>query len=69
VLANTSDKLRPRVIMILDSFGEPALQRVVDLSLLETDSEGKAYQIKTTHHDGAFDINVGEFQRAGLRIG
>jgi len=69
VLANTGDKLRPRVIMILDSMGEPAMQRVVDLSLLETDSEGNAYQIKTTHQEGSFGINVGDFQRAGLRIG
>lgn len=69
VLANTLDKLRPRVIMILDSIGEPAIQRIVDLSRLETDNEGTVYQIKTTHSDGAFGINVGEFQRAGLRIG
>lgn len=69
VLANTSDKLRPRVIMILDSIGEPAMQRIVDLSRLETDSEGKVYQIKTTHSDGAFGISIAEFQRAGLRIG
>lgn len=69
VLANTTDKLRPRVIMILDSAGEPAMQKVVDLSRLETDSEGKIYQIRTTHSDGSFGINVGEFQRAGLRIG
>lgn len=69
VLANTSDKLRPRVIMILDSLGEPAAQRVVDLSRLETDREGAIYQIKTTHSDGAFGINIDEFQRAGLRIG
>jgi hypothetical protein len=69
VLANTADKLRPRVIMILDSVGEPAMQKIVDLSRLETDDEGMVYQIKTTHSDGAFGINVGEFQRAGLRIG
>jgi putative nucleotidyltransferase with HDIG domain len=69
VLANTADKLRPRVIMILDSIGEPAMQRVVDLSRLEIDNEGKVYQVKTTHSDGTFGINVGEFQRAGLRIG
>jgi putative nucleotidyltransferase with HDIG domain len=69
VLANTADKLRPRVIMIMDAMGEPAMQRIVDLSRLETDNEGKIYQIKTTHSDGAFGINVGEFQRAGLRIG
>lgn len=69
VLTNTADKLRPRVIMILDSLGEPAMQRIVDLSRLETDSEGAIYQIKTTHSDGAFGINIDEFQRAGLRIG
>ena len=69
VLANTADKLRPRVIIILDSIGEPAMQRIVDLSRMETDAQGNIYQIKTTHNDGAFGINVGEFQRAGLRIG
>lgn len=69
VLANTADKLRPRVIMILDSLGEPAMQRIVDLSRLETDAQGNIYQVKTTHSDGSFGINVGEFQRAGLRIG
>ncbi|MFK8078095.1 MAG: HD-GYP domain-containing protein [Granulosicoccus sp.] len=69
VLANTADKLRPRVIMILDSFGEPTSQRIVDLSRLETDREGAIYQIKTTHSDGAFGIHIDEFQRAGLRIG
>lgn len=69
VLANTKDKLRPRVIMILDQSGEPATQRVIDLSRLEVDNEGNAYQVKTTHSDGSFGICVGEFQRAGLRIG
>lgn len=69
VLANTSDKLRPRVIMILDASGEPASQRIVDLSQMDIDNEGKIYQIKTTHSDGAFGIDVGDFQRAGLRMG
>jgi len=69
VLANTSDKLRPRVIMILDAMGEPITQRIVDLSKLDTDDEGNVYQIRTTHSDGAFGIDVGDFQRAGLRMG
>lgn len=69
VLANTKDKLRPRVIMILDAIGEPLTQRIVDLSQMDTDDEGNIYQIKTTHSDGAFGINVGDFQRAGLRMG
>lgn len=69
VLANTSDKLRPRVILILDRLHEPMVQRIVDLSQHEVDDEGKAFQIKSTHSDGSFGIDVGDFQRAGLRIG
>ncbi|NND92713.1 MAG: HD-GYP domain-containing protein [Granulosicoccus sp.] len=69
VLSNTSDKLRPRVIMILDAIGEPTAQRIVDLSQMDTDNEGNIYQIKTTHSDGAYGIDVGDFQRAGLRMG
>ncbi|MFK7852673.1 MAG: HD-GYP domain-containing protein [Granulosicoccus sp.] len=69
VLSNTSDKLRPRVILILDAIGEPTAQRIIDLSQMEVDNEGKVYQIKTTHSDGAYGIDVGDFQRAGLRMG
>ncbi len=69
VLSNTNDKLRPRVIMILDAIGEPMAQRIVDLSQMDVDSQGDVYQIKTTHSDGSYGINVGDFQRAGLRMG
>lgn len=69
VLSSNADKLRPRVIIILDPTKEPLPQRVVDLSQMDTDFEGKPYQIRTTHSDGSFGINVSDFQRAGLRIG
>lgn len=69
VLSNTNDKLRPKVIVILDVNKEAAPQTVVDLSMMETDNLGDVYQIKTTLPDGTFGINVEEFQRAGLRVG
>jgi len=69
VLANTADKLRPRVIIILDAAKEPVMQRVVDLSQMDVDNEGTVYQIKTTLSDGSFGIDVADFQRAGLRMG
>jgi len=69
VLSNTTDKLRPRVIVILDAAKEPVPQRVVDLSQMDTDTEGNVYQIKTTLSDGSFGIDVADFQRAGLRMG
>jgi len=69
VLANTSDKLRPRVIIILDAAKEPVPQVVVDLSQMDADNEGTVYQIKTTLSDGSYGIDVADFQRAGLRMG
>jgi len=69
VLSNTTDKLRPRVIVILDAAKEPIQQMIVDLSQMETDASGDVYQIKTTLSDGSFGIDVGDFQRAGLRMG
>lgn len=69
VLSSTGDKLKPRVIMILDSEKEPLEQHVVDLSRSECDRDGNLYQIKTTLSDGSYGINVEDFQRAGLRLG
>lgn len=69
VLSSTADKLKPRVIMILDAQKEPLEQHVVDLSQSECDAQGNVYQIKTTLSDGSYGINVEDFQRAGLRLG
>ena len=69
VLTNTKDKLRPKIIMILDANKEASAQRVVDLSQMDADNDGTVYQIKTTLSDGSFGIDVEDFQRAGLRMG
>ena len=69
VLSTTSEKLSPRVIMILDRNKDATVQQMVDLSLMSVDTDGQPYQIKTTLADGSFGIVVDEFQRAGLRIG
>ncbi len=68
VLSNTTDKLKPRVIILLDKNKDAGAQRVVDLSQLQVNPEGSPYQIKTTLRDGEYGIVVEEFQRAGLRI-
>ena len=69
VLSNTKDKLRPRVIIILDALHEPLPQLVVDLSKMDTDYSGNVYQIRTTLSDGSYGIDIADFQRAGLRLG
>lgn len=69
VLTNTKDKLRPKIILILDANKEASAQRVVDLSQMDVDTDGSVYQIKTTLSDGSYGIDVEDFQRAGLRMG
>ena len=69
VLSSTIDKLRPRVIIILDKEKEPLEQHMIDLSQNVMDDNGEIYQIKTTLSDGSYGINVEDFQRAGLRMG
>ncbi len=69
VLSSTRDKLKPRVIIMLDAQKDAAMQHVIDLSMMSIDSNGQPYQIKAAHPDGAFGLIVAEFQQAGLRIG
>lgn len=69
VLSSTQDKLRPKIILILDAQKEAAPQSVIDLSQMDIDSDGNIYQIKTTLSDGTYGINIEDFQRAGLRMG
>ena len=69
VLSNTNDKLRPRIILILDTDKTPMQQKVIDLSKTGSRNHQRKYQIRTTHHNGSFGIDIEEFQRGGLRFG
>lgn len=68
VLAASKEKLKPKVIMILNQLKDAAVQQVIDLSLMSVDISGIPYQIKSTLRDGTYGIFVGDFQRAGLRL-
>lgn len=69
VLANTKDRLLPRVILVLDANKQPMRQRVIDLSRTTKESLGYPGQIRTTHHNGSFGIDIEEFKRGGLQVG
>lgn len=69
VLSNTpDDKLNPRVILVLDEEKNPQPPRVVDLSSTDSDALGERYVIRSTLRNGAYGIDVAEFQRGGLHI-
>ena len=65
---NTTDKLRPRVIVILDQNNDPQPQRVVDLAQPSMADGPSAVQIKSTLRNGSYDVDVDDYIRAGLRI-
>ncbi len=69
VLCASKEKLKPKVILILDKIKDAAAQQVVDLSLMSVDVAGVPYQIKSTLRDGTYGIFVSDFQRGGLRLG
>ena len=65
---NSSDKLRPRIILILDKSKKPRPQHVIDLTQLTGDSKSKPYRIKTALRKWSHGVDVEEYIRAGLRI-
>ena len=65
---NSNDKLKPRVIMLLDENKEPQPQRVIDLSQMAVTPDSRPYYIKTTLKNRSYDIDIEEYIRAGLRI-
>ena len=69
VLSNNSDdKLRPRVIMLLDENKDPQPQRVVDLSQMAVTPDSRPYSIRTTLRNRSYDIDIDDYVRGGLRI-
>lgn len=68
VLSASQEKLKPKVILILNQIKDATIQQVIDLSLMSVDVAGIPYQIKSTLRDGTYGIFVGDFQRAGLRL-
>ena len=68
VLSASKEKLKPKVILILNKIKDAAVQQVIDLSLMSVDDSGLPYQVKATLRDGTFGIFVSDFQRAGLRL-
>jgi putative nucleotidyltransferase with HDIG domain len=61
-------KLKPRVLLVTDEEKQKGYQKVVDLARMSVHSSGRAYQIKTVHANGSFDIDLKEFVDNGLLL-
>ncbi|GGD01765.1 HD-GYP domain-containing protein [Halopseudomonas salina] len=62
------NKLRPKILRVLNTKKELCKEVVIDLALTTTDSGGKSCRIKEVHSSGAFGIDIDAYRRKGLLI-
>lgn len=64
--SNKENKLRPRVLMVLDKDKKPVAQFIIDLSDAPVDIEGKPYMISGELPNGKYGVNIQDFLKKGL---
>ncbi len=62
------NKLKPKVLLVLDEDKKPRKERLIDLSFIQTDAESKPYVIFKAFESEAFGISVGKYLENGLII-
>lgn len=62
---NPEQKIRPKVLLLVDEVKKPRT-RVVDLSKLDLDASGCPYRIKAMLRHNAYGINIQKFYERGL---
>lgn len=62
------NRLKPKVLLVLDEDKELRKERLIDLSFIQTDSESKPYVIFKAFESEAFGISVGKYLEDGLII-
>ncbi|MFA5985450.1 MAG: HD-GYP domain-containing protein [Methylococcaceae bacterium] len=63
---NEKSRLRPKVLLILDQEKNPIPERIVDLSLLQTDEQGDVYTIRNITKAESHQINASDFYQRGI---
>ncbi|MCK5360906.1 MAG: HD-GYP domain-containing protein, partial [Gammaproteobacteria bacterium] len=63
---NPKKKIKPKVIILFDEYGEPKPERVVDLSKLDLDASGKTYRIRKIVRAVDYNIDIQKYYEKGL---
>ena len=62
------NKLKPKILRVLNAKKELCKEVVIDLSRTTVDSSGKSCRIREVHSSGAFGIDIEAYRRKGLFI-
>lgn len=63
---NPKQKIRPKVIMLLDEHKRSRPERLVDLSKIDLDASGQKYTIRRTARADEFSIDVDKYYKNGM---
>ncbi|WP_434149547.1 HD-GYP domain-containing protein [Methylocaldum gracile subsp. desertum] len=63
---NPRQKLKPKVIMLLDSEKNPQPHRIVDLAKIDLDPCGQPYRVKTMLKNGSYNVDIKQHYERGL---
>lgn len=62
------NKLKPKVLRVLDAEKNACKERIIDLSKMANDLNGKPYRVHEVHSSGAFGIDIEAYRSKGLII-
>jgi putative nucleotidyltransferase with HDIG domain len=62
------NKLKPKVLRVLDAEKRPCKEHIIDLANMTKDSDGKPYRVHEVHSSGAFGIQIDAYRSKGLII-
>lgn len=62
------NKLKPKILRVLNAKKELCKEVVIDLSRITVDSSGKSCRIREVHSSGAFGIDIEAYRRKGLFV-
>lgn len=68
ISSNKVSKLKPRVILVLDSTKDKCKEKIIDLRLEPKDSNGEVYKIAKELPNGKYGINLKDYMERGLTI-
>ncbi|MCW8877240.1 MAG: HD-GYP domain-containing protein [Kangiellaceae bacterium] len=68
IATNKEQKLRPKVLLVLNEYKQPRKERMVDMSKMVLDAESNPYKITRAYENMAFGIDLQEYADKGLKI-
>ena len=68
IATNDENKLKPRVLLVLDENKQPTKEKVIDLKSGYKNSQGKPYSISFEMPNGKYGVNIQDYVERGLNL-